>query len=429
VFKIAKDQTMDDEDNVVPVASWDRCIPHYADPPIYMKCVRSMLAVGSFVSLIDVDEFEVETRTIYRLVSYKATTVELNEFAPFARCNLSRAPITEGWGRYLNEVVMTSSLESFESATLRIEVAFVMSEEELQSREFQRADGVDILKVVRYRDDNKPLGKSFFGFPDWSPDYPLMEASYSLVVFDGLSRIADKAGELLTREAVSQGEFPSVRGEVATDPRTISFIKAFCKVDCQKRIDVTTRHKRTLAGVETEFFQRRRQCEYFRWDTDAELGALTKLFGPTSIVGNRIRQPNGTYKAKPGRTMNVVVCANHQAEEFKRRTRRRGFDIMTDGEICRLFIRCQRHKMGDAIPSPRLRSTLEYNVIQREESSTPCLVNVGNLFLEEGRVQEIAEFEGRFAVIPFGDKNLARARFIPLDELIEIHSKIEDYNS
>jgi hypothetical protein len=72
---------------------------------------------------------------------------------------------------------------------------------------------------------------------------------------------------------------------------------------------------------------------------------------------------------------------------------------------------------------------MEYNVIQREESCTPCLINVGDLLLEGGSVHEIAEFEGRLAVIPWGDTNLARARFIPTDELNEIQSKIEDYNS
>jgi hypothetical protein len=415
----------EEENVVVPDTCWDRCAPHYSQPPIYIKHLRTMLAVGTFVSVGDKEKTK-----IFRIVSYKATTVTLNEFAPFAVTNLpSRAPIAEGWGRYLNELVMMSSLESFESESLKLEVAFVMSEQELEEREFQRADGIDTLKVVRYRSDNQPLGETFFGFPDWSPEYPLIEASYSMVVFDGLSRIADKAGDLLTREAVSQGEFPSVRGEVAMDPRTIAYIKTFCKMDCSKRLNVSTRHKRTLAGVETQFFQRRRSCEYIRWDTDDQLACLTKLFGPTSFVGNRIRRPNGTYKAKPGRTMNVLVCEELGADEFKRRTRRRGFDIMTDGEICRLFIRCQRHKMGDAIPSERLRSTMEYNVIQREESCTPCLINVGDLLLEGGSVVEIAEFEGRLAVIPWGDTNLARARFIPTDELNEIHSKIEDYNS
>jgi hypothetical protein len=391
-----------------------------------------MLAVGTFVTVLDEkkgEKQEEKTTTIYRLVEYEGTTLTLNEFAPFAGCNLSRAPIAEGWGRYLNEVVMTSSLESFESATIIVQVAFVMSEQELEEREYQRADGIEILKVVRYRNDNQPIGKSFFGFPDWSPEYPLMEASYSKVVFDGLSRIADKAGDLLTREAVSQGEFPSVRGEVATDPRTISFIKTFCKVTSQKEIDVTTRHKRTLSGVETEFFRRRRRCEYIRWDTDAELGCLTQLFGPTTIAGNRIRRPNGNYKPKPGRTLNVLVCDEFAAEEFKRRTRRRGFDIMTDGEICRVFIRCQRFKMGDVVPSRRLKATMEYSVIQREESCTPCLLSVGDCFLIDSAVHEIAEFDGRLAVVAWGDDDLSRARFIEPAEYDEIQTKIDDYNS
>ena len=311
--------------------AWALCAPHYYQTPIYLNHLRSMVAVGTFVSVYDEEGREEETRKLFRIVSYKGTMLTLNEFVPFAVCSLSRAPIAEGWGRYLNEVVMTSSLESFESGTLKLQVAFVMTEKELTKREFQRADGMDILKVVRYRSDNQPLGESFFGFPDWSPEYPLIEPSYSMIVFDGLSRIADKAGDLLTREAVSQGEFPSVRGEVSTDPRTIAFIKSFCKVDCSKILELSTRHKRTLAGVETEFFKRQRRCEYLRWDTDAQLESLTKLFGPMSIVGNHIRRPNGTYKAKPGRTMNVVVCDDVAADEFKRRTRRRGFDIMTDG--------------------------------------------------------------------------------------------------
>jgi hypothetical protein len=54
-------------------------------------------------------------------------------------------------GRYLNEVVMISSVESFESESLKLQVAFVMSERELEEKEFQRADGIDTLKVVRYR--------------------------------------------------------------------------------------------------------------------------------------------------------------------------------------------------------------------------------------------------------------------------------------
>jgi hypothetical protein len=132
------------------------------------------------------------------------------------------------------------------------------------------------------------------------------------------------------------------------------------------------------------------------WDTEDQLACLTKLFGPTSFVGNRIRQPSGIYKAKPRCTMNVLVCEELGADKLKRRTRPREFNIMTDGEICRLFICCQRHKMGDTIPSERLRSTMEYNAIQREESCTRCLINVGDLLLEGDSVHEIAEFEGRF---------------------------------
>jgi hypothetical protein len=68
--------------------------------------------------------------------------------------------------------------------------------------------------VIRYRRDNTPLSETFFGFSDWFPEHPLIEASYAMIVFDGLSQIADKAGDLLTREAVSQGKFPSIHGEV-----------------------------------------------------------------------------------------------------------------------------------------------------------------------------------------------------------------------
>jgi hypothetical protein len=127
--------------------------------------------------------------------------------------------------------------------------------------------------------------------------------------------------------------------------------------------------------------------------------------------------------------MNVIVCEELAADEFKRRTRRRGFDIMTDGEICRLFIRCQRHKMGDRIPSDRLRATMEYNVIQRESSCTPCLINVGDLLLEGGVVCEITQLEGQLAVIPCGDDDPSRARLIEFAEYDEIESKIDDYNS
>jgi hypothetical protein len=59
--------------------------------------------------------------------------------------------------------VMISSVESFESESLKLQVAFVMSERELEEKELQRADGIDTLKVVRYRSDNQPLGGTFLG--------------------------------------------------------------------------------------------------------------------------------------------------------------------------------------------------------------------------------------------------------------------------
>jgi hypothetical protein len=73
---------------------------------------------------------------------------------------------------------------------------------------------------------------------------------------------------------------------------------------------------------------------------------------------------------------------------------------------------------------------MEYNVIDRKESCTPCLINVGDLLLEDGEVHEIAEYDGRLAVIPFGgDDNSSQARFIEPAKYNEMKSKIEDYNS
>jgi hypothetical protein len=192
-------------------------------------------------------------RTIYRRVAYEWMTLMLNEFAPFTKCNLSHAPIAEGWGHCLNKVVMTLSLKAFESATTNVQVAFVMSEQELQEREFQRMG----LRYWRWSDTETTtnLWENYFAaFPigRWSIHcwrYPIR-----WLFLLGYLELPTKAGNLLTREAVSQDGFPSVRGEVATDPRTISFIKTFCKVTSQKQIDVTMRHKRILSGVETGFF-------------------------------------------------------------------------------------------------------------------------------------------------------------------------------
>jgi hypothetical protein len=114
--------------------AWGLCAPHYSQTPINLfKRLRSMVAVRTFVSVF-YKEGEEETRKIFEIVSYEATMVTLNEFALFAGCNLSRAPIVERPGNYLNEVVMTLSLELFESATLNLQVALVMSEQELQAR-------------------------------------------------------------------------------------------------------------------------------------------------------------------------------------------------------------------------------------------------------------------------------------------------------
>jgi hypothetical protein len=54
--------------------------------------------------------------------------------------------------------------------------------------------------------------------------------------------------------------------------------------------------------------------------------------------------------------------------KFKRRTTGRGFDICSDGDIARLYVRYERHILGtNNPPSAQLQACLQYNLLERDE--------------------------------------------------------------
>jgi hypothetical protein len=81
-------------------ANFDKCEPKYSQIPFFSAALKSIVAVGTFVTL---------DGEIHRIVSYdmKQKTVTLNSLTGFAGSGFTHNPIFSGAGREHVEVVQT----------------------------------------------------------------------------------------------------------------------------------------------------------------------------------------------------------------------------------------------------------------------------------------------------------------------------------
>jgi hypothetical protein len=226
--------------------------------------------------------------------------------------------------------------------------------------------------VVCFRNDGKGISKSFVPFPDDSPYYPVIESSYAYEVYKDLSRFADSAAAILTRAAESQGTLCTGRQHFEIHPRTWAYLKNKLGVETHP-VEVTTHRKRTLAGMKTATYSQVHQCEYMKLETEEHMDALVRTLGPTSVMGNRVKRPKIGFPHQAGTrsVLNQVNGADNETDEgatFKRCTTDRGFDICSDGDIARLYVRYEQHILGtNNEPSSQLQACLHYNLLERDD--------------------------------------------------------------
>ncbi len=378
------------------MATWDACEPQYSQLPFYSSTLRSMVAVGTF--------FNVDQR-IFRVVSHEIkvgeklnTRVLLNEFVYFKESGITKAPIFLGVGRDHKELVQTRNGFYVYAQDLEA-VVFVLRPADLESAQYVGGDGMEDLYVLRYRCDDKEIPKTFVPFPDDSPFYPLIEDSYALEVYKDLGRISDSAATILTRQAESQMMICTGRGQVSIHKRTWAYLKSKLNVEAHP-VDLTTFRKRTLSGMKTAGYSQLRKCEYLRLETEADMDNLVKTLGPTSILGNRVKRPKLDIPFAPGtRSIMNQVVGNFERDNWKRRTTNRGFDICSDGDIARMYVRYERHILGSelSVPSPQLQACLQYK-----------LLLVGDEEVEEENREEEEETGGEGAKTKEGKKKRKR---------------------
>jgi hypothetical protein len=154
-----------------------------------------------------------------------------------------------------------------------------------------------------------------------------------------LARIADVAALILTRAAELQSILCTGQQQLTIHPRTWAYLKNKLDVEAHQ-VDVTTFRKRTLAGMKTAWYLQLHKCEYLRFETDADMSNLVRMLGPTSILGNRVKRPkiDQPYAADTHSVLNQVMGSDKR-DEWKRWTTNCGFDICSDGEIARLYVR------------------------------------------------------------------------------------------
>jgi hypothetical protein len=423
--------------------TWDACEPQYSQLPFFSPTLKSMVAVGTF--------FQCDNH-ILRVVSQEVTTVgkksdlqlSLNEFILLQDSDLSQAPIFAGPGRYHVEVVQTLRQFCVSDASALKHIVFVLSTHELELAKYVGGDGMEDLYVLRYRSDGKAIPKTFVAFPDDSAFYPLMENSYALEVYKDLARIADAAASILTRAAESQSILCTGRQQLTIHPRTWAYLKNKLNVEAH-RVDLTTFRKRTLAGMKTATYSQLHKCEYLRFETDGDMDSLVKTLGPTSILGNRVKRPKieKPFAAEHRSILNQVMGSDER-DEWKRRTTNRGFDICSDGEIMRLYVRYERHILGSDrdITSSQLQSCLNYNLqapvggdgVEEEMEEEPLLHRLfthGTQFEYHEEIFEIhAVSPERITAVPVDDTydELHAIYFITAAQKLQLLDLIENYN-
>ena len=81
-------------------ATFDDCEPQYTQIPFFSGALKSIIAVGTFVTV---------NGGIYRIVAYdtKQKTLKLNSFIDFTGSEITHVPIFSGPGREHVEVVQT----------------------------------------------------------------------------------------------------------------------------------------------------------------------------------------------------------------------------------------------------------------------------------------------------------------------------------
>jgi hypothetical protein len=299
--------------------------------------------------------------------------------------------------------------------------------------------------ALRYRCDDKDVLKSFVFFPDDSPSYPVIKDSYALEVYKDLGRIADSAATILTRQAESQMMICTGRGQLTIHKRTWAYLKSKLNVEAHP-VDLTTFRKRTLSGIETAGYSQLRKCEYLRLETEADMDNLVKTLGPTSILGNRVKRPKLDIPFAPGtRSIMNQVVGNFERDNWKRRTTNRGFDICSDGDIARMYVRYERHILGSelSVPSNQMNACLQYKMLlvgdeeddeERDERDKEPVEHYvfthGTQFEFQDEIFKLFSILlERICAVPVGNTTEVNAiYFISAEERLQLEELIDNYN-
>jgi hypothetical protein len=166
-----------------------------------------------------------------------------------------------------------------------------------------------------------------------------------------------------------------------------------------------------------------------------------KTLGPTSILGNRVKRPKLDIPFAPGnRSIMNQVVGNCERDNWKRRTTNRGFDICSDGDIARMYVRYERHILGSelSVPSPQLQACLRYKLLlvgdeeeeENREEEEPTAFTHGTQFEYHDEIYEVFSILiERITAVPVGDTNEDNAiYFISPQEKLQLEELIDSYN-
>jgi hypothetical protein len=146
---------------------------------------------------------------------------------------------------------------------------------------------------------------------------------------------------------------------------------------------------------------------------------LVKTLGPTSILGNQVKRPKLDIPFAPGtRSMMNQVVGNFERNNWKCRTTNRGFNICSDGNIARLYVRYECHILGSelSVPSSQLHACLKYKLLvvgdeeneeEREEEPVDLTAFThGTQFEYQDKIYELFSILiEQITSVPIGDTN------------------------
>jgi hypothetical protein len=408
-------------------------LPDFKQTPFFSKVFRSSIAIGSYF----IFKNESGNRQVGRIISSvknnnEDTEVTVNIFIAFDKWlnKTEYYPINNGFGKYLNEVVLT-----FETATFLFDkqvddIAFVFTPAELDRRGLV-LQGVDNVYICRFCTTGTTIKEDDFCFVPFPSMYrescPVLQC-FMARVFCDLEALRTQIFNDLNRRSELQGDINKTFNHVAFSSESWNYLK--WKLSNLSGMAVTTLPVKSFSHRLTHDMKRIKLavCEHMdivRVDNETNAAHLRSILGANICYGLRAFRAKINQAPQPipeNAAINCVLLCEDDSKSIEVDTFIRvppasqgGFDLIHNCNNT-LSLRTRYRKLhyqttdGSAIPLPECNIPEQLKQILQpqnwgywgpNESASLVHIKIGDLFDHERRLYQVSfVFDNRIEATP-----------------------------